>query len=189
MATPNIPAELNSLDFGVLIGGPLSAIVQAQAASAKSTVDFVNSVGFDETGAPRTSVFTFTKPVTDPDDQTVLSETVKLSVPYLSMVPIPYIRIDEATIDFNAKITSLQSKDTASSMAVGANGTAKFGWGPFQASLSASFSGQKQSSSQDKTTRTYTMGVHVRAVQAEVPGGLDRILNILEESITTVPTT
>ncbi|MBT0774131.1 DUF2589 domain-containing protein [Kineosporia sp. J2-2] len=201
---PDIPAELNSLDFGTLIGGPLMAVVQAQSVAAKNTVDFINSVGFTSTTdtsnnpitVPRTTTFTFERPVHIPDPNPAntpqggtapvisTTEKVTLSVPFLTMVPIPYIRIEETTVDFNAKITSLQASTSSNQTNMSANLNAKFGWGPVSASLNASVSNQSQSSSQDRTTRTYSMAVHVRAVQAEVPGGTERILNLLEESIT-----
>ncbi|XGA81411.1 DUF2589 domain-containing protein [Halomonas sp. CH40] len=38
--------ELNSLDFGVYIGGPLQAAIQAQQASSMAAVDFLQEVGF-----------------------------------------------------------------------------------------------------------------------------------------------
>ena len=46
--------ELNSLDFGVYIGGPLQAAVQAQQASSMAAVEFIREVGFetDSNGDP-----------------------------------------------------------------------------------------------------------------------------------------
>ena len=44
-----IPApgrEVSSLDFANIIGGPLTAAIKAQAASALTTVAFIKSVGF-----------------------------------------------------------------------------------------------------------------------------------------------
>jgi hypothetical protein len=38
--------ELSSIDFQSMIGGPLGAIVDAQAQAALSSVDFIKSVGF-----------------------------------------------------------------------------------------------------------------------------------------------
>ena len=40
--------ELASLDFANLIGGPLNAIVDAQARAAIATANFVQEVGFDK---------------------------------------------------------------------------------------------------------------------------------------------
>ena len=43
---PNPGQELASIDFGAMIGGPLIAVVRAQAQAANTTVDFIKSVGF-----------------------------------------------------------------------------------------------------------------------------------------------
>jgi hypothetical protein len=37
--------ELSSIDFSAVIGGPLTAVVDAQAKAALSTIDFIKSVG------------------------------------------------------------------------------------------------------------------------------------------------
>ena len=38
--------ELSSIDFASLIGGPLNAVVKAQAQAAMTTVSFIKEVGF-----------------------------------------------------------------------------------------------------------------------------------------------
>ncbi|MGB0981328.1 MAG: DUF2589 domain-containing protein [Winogradskyella sp.] len=55
--------ELSSLDFGNLIGGPLSAVVDAQIRAAESTVSYIKDVGFDENGDPNYVAFTYPKEV------------------------------------------------------------------------------------------------------------------------------
>jgi hypothetical protein len=47
----------------------------------------------------------------------------------------------------------------------------------------ASASYKRTSSSTSTTERTYNLGVRVRAVNDEMPAGLERILNMMEESI------
>ena len=42
--------ELASLDFANLIGGPINAVVEAQAKAAITTANFIQEVGFDEKG-------------------------------------------------------------------------------------------------------------------------------------------
>lgn len=46
---------------------------------------------------------------------------------------------------------------------------------------------KKSTSASQKIERTYTMAVHVRAVQDELPAGTERLLGILENSIKEVP--
>ena len=112
----NLVAELNSLDFSVYIGGPLQAAVQAQNAASMAQVNFIQSVGFEDGATPsapkqlRYVDFNYKKSVpnptynpnatTAPDNIKFLEKEVEIKVPFLTMLSIPSIRIEEMTIDF-----------------------------------------------------------------------------------------
>ena len=59
--------ELSSIDFQSMIGGPLNAVVKAQAQSAQTSVDFIKSVGFnapdakEDPGKPTMVTFEYDK--------------------------------------------------------------------------------------------------------------------------------
>lgn len=191
-----IGQELSSINFQSMIGGPLTAVIKAQAQSAQTSVDFIKSVGFNaddaqtDPGKPTMVTFTYDKPVESTDDNGVVTVTptpFNLTVPILTMLPIPFIRVEETTIDFNAKINSVTETTTASSSALNASLAVKGGWGPVSAELKVSYSNKKSRSSTAKIERTYSLAVHVRAVQDELPAGTDRLLGILENSIQEVP--
>ena len=191
---PNPGDELASIDFEAMIGGPLTAVIKAQSQAANTSVDFIKAVGFSEDDdgneVPTMVTFRYDKPVeTTDDDGNVLVEVLpfNLTVPFLTMVPIPFIRVEETTIDFNAKITSVQFSKTMSQHNLGVALEAKAGWGPFSAKLKTNYSYQRKSSSGSETKRSYMMSVHVRAVQDELPAGTERLLNILEGAIEEVP--
>jgi hypothetical protein len=200
--------ELSSIDFQSMIGGPLNAVVKAQAQSAQTSVDFIKSVGFnskditaDDTNKPNgpTMVtFEYTKIIEKPGPAlpdgkpgpTVPTPTdMKLTVPILTMLPIPFIRVEDVTIDFNAKINSVVESTTASSSDLNTSLAVKGGWGPVSAELKCSYSAKKSTSATDKTERTYSLAIHVRAVQDELPAGMEKLLGILENSIKEVPAT
>ena len=63
MPDSNYGGELSSLDFKNLIGGPLSAVVEAQALAAESTVQFIKAMGFDQEGKPQYVTFKYPKQV------------------------------------------------------------------------------------------------------------------------------
>ena len=117
----------------------------------------------------------------------------ELMVPILTMLPIPFIRIEETTIDFNAKINSVQYQKTDSNFKLSAGLTAKGigGYGPVMGTvkLKVSTSYQRNSRSGNSVNRTYSMAVHVRAVQDEMPPGMERLLGILEDSVQSKPQT
>ncbi len=222
MPTPG--QELSSIDFASLIGGPLIAVIHAQAQSAIATVDFIKSVGFKSTGeevmpgentstdkpiyvsfkypkelSPYQPAITAVAAVTDAngnittpavaaaDAVPAVYETHELKVPILTMLPIPYIRIDETTIDFNAKINSVEYTKTDSSFKIDASTSVKHGWFVGSAKLKVSTSYQRNTQQGNTVNRTYSMAVHVRAVQDEMPAGMEKLLGILEDAIQSKP--
>lgn len=193
MAGENIGQELTSIDFQSMIGGPLNAVVKAQAQSAQTSVDFIKSVGFNSTdGKPTMVTFEYDKVIEKKDAAgviTPIATPMKLTVPILTMLPIPFIRVEEVTIDFNAKINSVVESTTASSSELNASLAVKGGWGPVSAELKCSYSNKKSTSATDKTERTYSLVIHVRAVQDELPAGMEKLLGVLENSIKEVPST
>jgi hypothetical protein len=190
--------ELSSIDFQSMIGGPLNAVIKAQAQSAITSVDFIKAVGFNapdaqtDPGKPTMVTFTYDKPIESKDadgNVTVTPTTFNLTVPILTMLPIPYIRVEEVTIDFNAKINSVQESTTSNSSELNASLAVKGGWGPVSAELKVSYSTKKTTSATEKTERTYSLAIHVRAVQDELPAGMEKLLGILEDNIKEVKAT
>lgn len=283
---PETPArELSSINFESMLGGPLMAVVNAQAKAAMSSVNFIKAVGFKsgsstnpeeaDTGEPIYVAFKYPKEVKPYEPAVPASftlqvtaggsgytsapivqinggggtgatatalvsggavtevridaagsgwtsaptvglsggggsgaaisatfvaarpaseaqfQTMKLEVPILTMLPIPFIRVEETTIDFNAKINSVEEARTDTTTKVDATLDAKVKYPPLfsvaTVNLKVSASHQKNSSSGYKVDRTYSMAVHIRAVQDEMPAGMEKILGILEDSIRSQP--
>ena len=176
-----VAGELQALPFGSLIGGPLDAAIEAQGRAAMSSVKFIRSVGFDD----KNKVVPVTFIAKKGDNE------VTINVPLLTIVPIPFIRIDEMTIDFKANITSSQetTDTTTSSFAAGGKLTASASYLFAKASLEASVSSKKDSSStrDSKYSVETTIDIHVHAVQDELPAGLAKMLNILADTIEGPP--
>jgi hypothetical protein len=188
--------ELNSLDFSVYIGGPLQAAVAAQNAASLAQVDFIKQVGFKTGPAPDfkpTDIiyveFKYKKSAPPkPDGTSGGTFEASLQVPLLTILTIPALRIDEMTIDFNARLNSVETSNTESTFGL----TASAGVNLKVVNIQASTSYQRKTTQGVQVERTYTLGVHVRVVNDEIPAGLDRILGILEGEIkndVTVPAT
>lgn len=282
--------ELSSIDFRSMLGGPLTAVVEAQAQAAMSSVNFIKAVGFKpsdpndptkpQTGDPIYVTFKYPKEVapytppvparvsgiivdtagagyttapavkasgggngsgltltaalgaggsvasisiTNPGSGYTSAPTIaidpppnggtqavahadfanateaapaqfqvmSLEVPILTMLPIPFIRIEETTIDFNAKINSVEETKTDDSLKIDASLDAKFQYPPLfsvaTVNLKVSTSYQKNTQSGSKVDRTYSMAVHIRAIQDEMPAGMEKILGLLEDAIKAQP--
>lgn len=176
---------LQNIPFSSLIGGPLNAAVQAQAQAAMTCVEFIERVGFaTPAGAPPTEkvvkevTFKYSKL-----DENGATRGFSLSVPILTIVPIPYLRIDEVLIDFSAKLNDTITNTEQSTFSGGFEVSAAAGWGWGRAAFRASAAYKNEKSSTSSSTQDYAMTVKVRAVQAEVPGGMKRVLDMLEAAV------
>lgn len=219
---PNPGQELATIDFESMLGGPLVAVINAQAQAAVSTVNFIKQVGFKKPAAEEAAgsdtttqepiyvTFKYPKELTpyqpavpaDPGDPAAVPprparaavaavpavfETQELQVPILTMLPVPFIRIDLTTIDFNAKINSVEYRKTDTNLKIGADLEASAGWLWGSAKLKVSTSYQSTTSQGNTVDRTYSMAVHIKAVQDDMPAGMERLLGILENAIVSKP--
>jgi len=114
-------------------------------------------------------------------------QDMKISVPILTMLPIPFIKVDIITIDFNAKITSMETQSQSESLNFKTSLEAKQRWPGGSAKLNASVAFKKSSSSGSSIERTYSMAIHVQASQDEMPAGMEKLLGILESAIISTP--
>jgi hypothetical protein len=115
-------------------------------------------------------------------DNKFIANNVTIKVPFLTMLTIPALRIEEITIDFNAKLTSTETSNVSSEFAA----SAELGINYKVVNFKATASYKRTSTSGTSVEKTYNLGVHVKAVNDEIPAGLDRILTMLEDSIASI---
>lgn len=283
MANPG--TELSAVDFASIVGGPLVAVITAQSIAARSTADFIKTVGFDSDGQPVYVDFKYPKeimpyqprknpqvvsaPVTtagvgyapaqvvnvtfsgvtgeivatgslkadgsgvipagtavnmtnagDYPTSALVTATIeappaganavtavistvnlsaavpaqgavfqemKLSVALLTMLPIPFIKVDLFTLDFNAKITSMETASTSTDQSISGNLEVRQRWPSGAAKLNVSAAFKKSTSTGSSVERTYSMAIHVQASQDEMPAGMEKLLNILEGAMISQP--
>lgn len=114
-------------------------------------------------------------------------QDMKIEVPILTMLPIPFIRVEEATIDFNAKINAMETRNESSDFAISGSLEVKQRWPGGSAKLNVSCSYQKKSASGESVERTYSMQIHVKASQDEMPAGMEKLLGLLEGAMKSTP--
>ncbi|MGV8174567.1 MAG: DUF2589 domain-containing protein [Methanothrix sp.] len=170
--------ELATLDFANLIGGPLNAVVEAQAKSAITTANFIKEVAFDKNGEVVNVEFSYSRKNENGNNQ-----DCSLTVPLLTMLPVPYITITEAEVEFNAKITSVNEYHMEDNFQTAEELTGEYyGW-YVTAKLQSKSSYQRKTSASDREERTFDMHVRVLASNQDVPAGTERLLTILEDAI------
>ena len=113
-------------------------------------------------------------------------QKMQIQVPILTMMPIPFIKIESADIDFNVKINSVSTTSSESQSNANGSTSVKSGWF-VRAELNAAFSNQKSSSSTEEVKKDYSLNVKVHAAQDDMPAGVSRILDMLEDSIKAQP--
>lgn len=189
--TPSTTATsaLQGIPFSALIGGPLGAAVDAQVKAAGATVDFIQNVGLTGPADQR-------RPIQVEFVYYVDGKEAKLMVPLLTIVPIPYLAIDEVDIQFKANIkaeaSTYQENNSSSETSVGNKSSATFGgwFAKGSTEFNANYSSKKDSKAtqESKYSVEYTMDLKIHAGQDDMPAGLAKVLNILESSIAPTST-
>lgn len=207
----NIGAELQALPLEYMLGAPLAAAIKAQALAAQTTVAFIEKVGLEEDPATgdlsvRTAQFAFDQPVPDPANPgAVISQPTTLTVPILSLAPIPFIRVSDLNVSFEFKIRDVSSNQSKAEITgktgfentTTVEGKIGFGGGVIgflggpkasgsvesKTTVTASVSATYQSSNRQTTDRSATFKMTMNAVQDALPEGLSRVLTILNDSI------
>lgn len=203
----DIGAELQALPLEYMLSAPMTGAIKSQALAAQTTVDFIEKVGLeeDETGnlKVRAVSFEYTRQVTDPNNPAAdpVPQTNKLTVPMLSIVPVPFIRVQELNVDFEFRVretvtrTHKSEVKTEGGTKTVVDTTAKFGGGflSFLGGPSATIKSNVTShfnvtaTHKSSVTRTEDRSARItigmKAVQDAIPEGLSRVLTILNDCI------
>ena len=88
-----------------------------------------------------------------------------------------------AEVEFNAKISSVTESESSSSTKIGFELEVATQVKVVSVGLKASFSHQQTQKNSNKEQREFSMRVYVRAMQDEMPAGMKKILDVLEQAI------
>ena len=108
-------ATTTAINFGSLVGAQVSALIEAEVEGAEKAAEFIEKVGFEQVkeGPQRLRMVTFEMPRRDVDGK-VRKHTI--SIPVLTLVPIPLLTIEEASIEFDLHVESVEQIDTKESV-------------------------------------------------------------------------
>lgn len=169
--------RLEALELSEFLGSLLGSVVDAQAQSARATVNFIDEVGFETTpegDRMRTVTIRYTKK--DENDEPAEFEA---TVPLLSLVSIPSLAVREAKLSFSYDVVvSASGSDTTSP------GT---GFGSAAGSKLALIKGYARRTSPDtgsSAKRASSIDLDVTLEQLEVPIGVERLFDLAELGIT-----
>lgn len=200
-----------------LIGAPLLALIQAETQAARATADFIENIGFEpdpeqkadeiEDGALGSMrMAKFSNKMQGADGKV---RAMDVSVPLLSLVPVPALQIKDAELEFYVKILDFSKEQTANQFSHNSryqkaitneakkeensskpkssqvNSEQDF-LSPnrmqFRASMGRGPSGNQHQSSMESQVR-----IKINMTQADLPVGLSKLFNIMDQSITLEP--
>ena len=172
---------LQGLPFDNLIGGPLSACIQAQNDAAMTSINFINNVCLNEdkeTGE-KSAIYVSFSFIQN-------GRKVVINVPLIAIVPIPYIAINSVDINFKATVNGVESESSSTETEYESKGNKKSTRksGLFRrktTTINSTFSTKRDSkSTQDsKFSVEATIDVAVHAGQESMPAGMAKILEML----------
>ena len=181
---------LNGIPFENIIGGPLSACINAQAEAAVSTVNFIESVGLKSTDDGKEAVYVVFTYVQN-------GRKVNISVPLLTIVPIPYIAINNINLDFKVAVTgtdhSVNEDETTVNVDRNIKSTSSKGFGILTkrktSKMTTNISTKKDSKATQESNFSIeaTMDVRVQASQESMPAGMAKVLELLGSAMDVVP--
>ncbi|MDR3999972.1 MAG: DUF2589 domain-containing protein [Hallella sp.] len=161
-------SPLGELDFNRIIGGPLSACVNAQEEAAQATLDYLNGVVFrkkdddDSCLEPVTMTFYF-------ESGGVVN---RLTMPLLCIVPVPYLRIDQVNLRFQATVTESSMKEE-------------------KLELKAKYSAPGDSAeitdvAQEKFLSKRCIDVDLNVTTADMPMGISKLIEIFNNQLVEI---
>ncbi len=104
-ADSNQLADYGNLPIGDLILSPILAASDGGTALAKSTLQFVQEIGFDENGKTKCLEVEIER-MTKGDNDTLVPVKQTIKTPLLSLVQIPNVGITDLDITFDMQISS-----------------------------------------------------------------------------------
>lgn len=188
--SPETTGALRALPFGNIIGAPLKACIEAQAMAAQTSWKFIQEVGLqnnEESGEKEVVNVSFLF-----EEQGKMS---RISIPLLTIIPIPYIAVEKVDISFKANIMASKSVEEKQEETTGTDtnltAQSKLGFGIFSldAQCEASYSSKKDSKAtkESRYSVEYTMDVAIKAAQDDMPAGLAKLLEVLNKSFEVTP--
>ncbi len=164
--------------MGMLIGGPLTAAADASVLLANATADFIERVGFENSGKARTVAFSYEKQ-TPNDDGTSSLDELKVNVPLLAIVPIPNLQIDEVNVLFDMEVKQSECSKSSTDMSASMNASANAWF--VKVNISGSVSSHKENTRTSDNSAKYH--VDVRATNHGIPEGLARVLDMMAANV------
>ena len=188
---PNeVAGALGELPLSHLIGAPLTSACESQEKLAGAAFKFMTQIGFETgpdgkpTNEARLLSFNLNRPVIrrgegEDAETAVEQQQIKVNAPFLGLVPIPSLLIDDVQIDFQMEISTASQSRSSVEAEVSAKASGGF-WG-----MSYEVSGRVATSRENtrSTNQTAKYQIHVGASQQKPTEGLSKLMDIMASCV------
>ena len=177
------------MELKQLIAGPLIATIDADSLSARRYLDYLFEIAFEsydkktgKTGKMRMLTFS----CGSPDGKEGRKQ--KVSIPLLTLMPLPLLQVKEAEFDFEIKILDSVSEQQEESFSIAEGKSVEpeeddtGGGFRMRASLAPKQGGGSSNSSVQQGLSA-NMKIHVKMQQADMPGGLANLLHLTANNV------
>jgi len=171
-------AAFQALPLSYMISEPLKATIEAQQASAIALEKYIKSF-IDESGKPIT--VDFKSRIKDSDGA---DRSVSISAPMLSIVPVPHLTIKELSTNFRFEVSHVR-KEVSNKQGQLAGSASAQGIVSKFVDFSLSGSVSTTSTSENTANQSGVLDITVKAVEAPMPAGLKKVLDIMAQSVLT----
>ena len=188
--------ENNSMHLYQLIGAPIMSMVHAESQAMQASMDFIQKLGFEETegnqdannfGKLREVTFRYSK--MDASGERI---DLQVSIPLLSLIPIPMLQIKEADLEMFIKVVDVElntsPKKGASPTDLDVEDSSKLGFlNSNQIQIKTALGRDPSVNKNGSSSSEFHMKLKVKMEQAEFPDGIQRLLNLMGTSLIQEP--
>ena len=162
-----------------LVAAPLVAVSDSQKRLAQSAFEFMQEIGFNEEGKTRMVEFNFQRPI----QGSPTPQDVTVQVPFIGLIPLPNLLIDDVQVDFQMEVTATETS-TEKSNTEGSSSTNCFGGWSVNVGGKVSYSRENTCS----TNQTARYQVDESNRQQRQTEGLSKLKDIMASCVEPLPT-
>lgn len=181
----NVGKQFSGLPIAELIAAPLTAACDSQKKLAQSAFEFLTEIGYSDVNAqtPRLLEFNLQRPL----EGGIGTSDIKVQAPFLGLIPLPSLLIDDVQVDFQMEVTAAESSNETSNSEASTNVSSSFKFGGF-ANGSVSVNGKVSSSRENtrSTNQTAKYQIRVSARQQPPTEGLSKLMDIMASCVAPI---
>lgn len=172
------PADsFKGLPMRELISAPLVAACEAQQQLAATALNYYEKIAFDENNNTRCLEFDLERPVQTPGG--VSNNKVHVKAPFIGLVPVPSLLIDNVNVDFQMEVTDASTSKSQDNTELSSDVTAK--WFSTSVNVQGKVSTSRENTRNTNQTAKYQ--ISVSASQQKPTEGMSKLMDIMASCI------